>query len=147
MNHFNAKKTRTRFTQQAHTRTIGICFHLTAIKIEEAHAQHPATVIDLAYQLPPWAVHDFIVNNNAFNLCGFLCTKVADGIKMRFIFVTQWQMQHQIELIGDTQSGQFFLNRAVARTIGGVGCWRFDIASQSVSQYQHRIHFHKGPAR
>jgi hypothetical protein len=35
-------------------------------------------------------------------LCGFLCTKVADGIKMRFIFVTQWQMQHQIELIGDT---------------------------------------------
>ena len=109
MNHFNTKKTWPGFPQQTHSRADGICFHLASIKIEEAHEQHAATVFHLANQLPAGAIHDFTVDNDAFNLYCFVCGHIVDGIKMCFVFVAQRQMQHQIELIGNAQPDEFFL--------------------------------------
>jgi hypothetical protein len=102
MNHLGPEKTLTRFTQHSYSRANRIRIHLTAVKIKKAYPQHTAAVIHATHQLPPGAIRDFIVDDNAFNLYCLVFRNVADRIKMGFILVTQWQMQHQIEFIGDT---------------------------------------------
>jgi len=89
VNHFGTKKTGTRFTQQPHPGTCGICFDLAAIKIEKAHEEDAGAILHLAHELPPRAIRDFTMRNDALNLYYFACGRIADRIKMCFILIAQ----------------------------------------------------------
>ena len=79
-----------------------VLFSQVTEKIQEAYPEHAIAVIHLAQQFPPWAIHDFVVCDCAFYLYRFMLRNVTDRVKMSFILVTQWQMQHEIELVGNT---------------------------------------------
>src|SRR5690348_6796608 len=115
MNHFGAKKTGTRFAEQPHPRAGGICFYLIAIKIKKAHDESAAAVLYVAHELPPGTIYNFTVRDDALDLHGPTCGYITDRIKMRFVFVAQRQMGHQIERIHDAQPGEFLFYRFADR--------------------------------
>src|SRR5687768_6655064 len=119
MNHFNAEETWAGFPQQPYAPANGIGFHLAAVKIQKAHEQHAGGIFHLAHQLAPRAIHDFTSDYYALDLYCLVCRHITDRIEMSFVFIAQRQMQHQIEFIGDTQPGEFFLNCSADRTDDG----------------------------
>ena len=97
MHHLCAEKTLADFAQQPHFCAGRECLDLAAVKIEKSHHQRAAGIFNLAHQRAPRPVLDLSIHHHSFYLDGLAGWRIFDRIYMRFVFVSDWQMQHQVQ--------------------------------------------------
>ena len=123
VNHLRPEETRTRLAKGAHTHSRSQRLGLTAVKIEKAHGQEAAVVLDFADELTPRAIGDLAVDHRALDLHRNTFMRLGDGSEPGLVFITQRQMQNQIELAVNAELCEL-RRQGGGRSGGGLGLCR-----------------------
>jgi hypothetical protein len=101
---------------RARTGAFGQLLDLAGVKIHEAQQQLAGLVGDRHQQLAARPQADFIFGNDAFDLRHVAAAQAgfADRHHLRFVFVAQRQVQHQVHVGAQPQLGE----------LAFVGFWR-----------------------
>ncbi len=135
MHHFRAKEAVSYFASRAHTRALGELRGLAAVEIEETHHKLAAVVGNRDHKLPARPELHFACRYHAFHL-GWIAgheTGFANRHYLCFVFIAQWQMQHQIHIRTQSKARELVLDLVGASGFGRLllGCWHRQLGGRA----------------
>jgi hypothetical protein len=130
MHHLAPEETHAHVAARAHAGAACQSLLVRRIEVHEAQHQRAAVVGDARHQLPPRPVFDARIADRAFDLSRFAVVRVGDARQLGFVFITQRQMQREVDVALQAQALQRACRPRCTRDHPGLGyraflCGRF----------------------
>ena len=109
MHHFAAHKAAAQLAAHPHARTHAQGFLVRGVKVQKPQGAGVAAVIKRDAQLAAWAKSNFAVGHLAFDLHHLAIARIGQQGDAGFVFITQRQMQRQVNVTAQAKLVQRFL--------------------------------------